>query len=116
MEEQPERREHPESVEFETIVANYINDVRKLIFSYVKNHQTMEDLTQEVFLSVYNNFQSFRGESSFKTWLFKIAVNRTKDYLKSWHCRYTTLTNYFQDKELGKTTENQLVDSLRIRS
>jgi RNA polymerase sigma-70 factor, ECF subfamily len=98
---------------FETFVMEYINDVRKLIYSYVKSHQTMEDLTQEVFISALQGYESFRGDSSIKTWLFKIAINKSKDYLKSWHYRRITLTNYFQDQLQEKTTENQFMTNQR---
>ena len=39
-----------------------------------------EEICQEVFLSVIKNLDSFQGESRFQTWLFRIAVNRTRDY------------------------------------
>ncbi len=49
------------SYEFDEIVNLYVNDVRKIIYSYVKHHPTMEDLTQEVFLAAYHNLSGFRG-------------------------------------------------------
>ncbi|MGD6858008.1 sigma factor [Bacillus infantis] len=62
--------------EFEDIVKKYVNDIRKIVYTYVRNHHTMEDITQEVFWSAYRNYEQFRGESSVKTWLIKIAVNK----------------------------------------
>lgn len=41
------------------------------------------DLTQEIFIKVNNNIDKFRGESSIKTWIYRIATNTVKDYLKS---------------------------------
>lgn len=104
---------HKESLEFEALVTNYLNDVRKLIYSYVKNYQTMEDLTQEVYLTVFQHIDSFRGESSIKTWLFKIAINKCKDYLKSWQYRRIVLTDYFQEGSREKSTESTIMDNMR---
>jgi len=43
-------------------------------------HEDVEEICQEVFLSVIRNLGSFQGESRFQTWLFRIAVNRARDY------------------------------------
>ncbi|WP_442599925.1 sigma-70 family RNA polymerase sigma factor [Neobacillus sp. D3-1R] len=88
--------------EFNKIVETYVNDIRKIVFSYVKNYHSMEDITQEVFISAYKNLENFRGESSIRTWLLKIAVNKSKDYLKSWHYRKVQLTNWIIKDELVK--------------
>lgn len=101
------------SNEFEKIVETYVNDVRKIVFSYVKNHHTMEDITQEVFLSAYHNMNKFRGESSMRTWLLKIAINKSKDYLKSWHHRKIQVTNWFKDKPGIHTVEKTILQNTR---
>jgi RNA polymerase sigma-70 factor, ECF subfamily len=102
--------------EFDKFVVAYVNDIRKIVFSYVKNHHTMEDITQEVFLSAYSNLENFRGESSFKTWLLKIAVNKSKDYLKSWQYCKVQVTNWLAKEELGKNdVEMNVISNLRDR-
>ncbi|MBF0705430.1 sigma-70 family RNA polymerase sigma factor [Alkalihalobacillus hwajinpoensis] len=69
------------------IVREFIDDfaeqIKRLAYTYVKNWAVADDITQEVFISCFKNIEHFRGESSYKTWLFKITVNRCKDYLKS---------------------------------
>lgn len=102
-----------EREEFETIVYQYINDIRKLVFSYVNNKETMEDITQEVFITAFQNLNRFKGESSIKTWLYRIAINKSKDYLKSWHYRYTSLVHFFHEKDSGRNVENEILKSLR---
>lgn len=67
----------------ETLVNDYAERVKRLAYTYVKSWQAAEDITQEVFISCYNNLDSFRGDSSYKTWIFRITVNKSKDYLKS---------------------------------
>ncbi|MFC5734239.1 sigma-70 family RNA polymerase sigma factor [Cytobacillus gottheilii] len=88
------------------MVELYVNDIRKIVFSYVKNQHTMEDITQEVFLTAYNNFHTFRGKGSIKNWLLKIAVNKSKDYLKSWHHRKVQMTHI--QKALNTHVFNEL--------
>ena len=61
--------------EYSQIVSDYL---RRFI-----SENEAQDLTQEVFMKVNKSFQSFKGKSSIKTWIYKIASNTLKDYLKS---------------------------------
>lgn len=81
-----------ESILYE-IMSEYGTQIFRLVYSYVKNRETAEDLTQEVFIKVHRNIGNFKGKSNLKTWLYQIAINTCKDYLGSWHHRYITLTN-----------------------
>lgn len=49
----------------------------------VKNFEDAEDLTQEVFIEVYEKLSGFRGESSLQTWIYRIAVNKSLQYIRS---------------------------------
>lgn len=69
------------------LMDNYSDDVLHLVFSYVKNRTTAEDLTQEIFIKCYEKLGQFNNKSSIKTWLYRIAINHCKDYLGSWHYR-----------------------------
>ncbi|EAC4354568.1 sigma-70 family RNA polymerase sigma factor [Listeria monocytogenes] len=69
------------------LIDNYSDDVLHLVFSYVKNRTTAEDLTQEIFIKCYEKLDQFNNKSSIKTWLYRIAINHCKDYLGSWHYR-----------------------------
>jgi RNA polymerase sigma-70 factor (ECF subfamily) len=53
----------------------YQRDVYRLCFRYVNDHEDANDLAQEVFLRAWRGISRFRGESSFSTWLYRIAVN-----------------------------------------
>ncbi|MFD2445617.1 sigma-70 family RNA polymerase sigma factor [Bacillus sp. CGMCC 1.16607] len=77
----------------EKIMVEHGNDVLYLAYSYVKDRSIAEDLAQEVFLSAYTHLDGFNWQSSIKTWLYRITVNRCKDYLKSWNYRSTILSN-----------------------
>ena len=57
----------------------YEKDLLRLCCGYLKDASMAEDAVQETFLKAYKNLQSFRGESSEKTWLIRIAINVCKD-------------------------------------
>lgn len=60
---------------FDRLVVRYQRDVYRLCFRYVNNHHDANDMAQEVFLRAYRAIGSFRGDSSFHTWLYRIGVN-----------------------------------------
>lgn len=61
----------------------YGHDVLRVVYGVVRDKHAAEDLSQEVFVKVYDHLSEFRQESSYKTWILKIAVNRARDYLRS---------------------------------
>ena len=91
---------------FEQIMTDYGQDILHLTYSYVKNITIAEDLTQEIFVKCYLNLSKFNGESSIRTWLWRIAINHCKDYLKSWHVRNMQLSN----EELVVQAEDEQVE------
>jgi RNA polymerase sigma-70 factor (ECF subfamily) len=73
--------------------------VTQLCMGFVKGDQDQaKDLTQEVFIQVWNNLQSFRQESSPKTWIYRITVNTCLNHLKK---------QKSQDEKLGEILRNQ---------
>ncbi len=60
---------------FDQLVLRYQRDVYRLCYRFVNNHEDANDLAQEVFLRAWRAIPRFRGESSFSTWLYRIAVN-----------------------------------------
>lgn len=95
----------------EKIMIEHGNDVLYLAFSYVKDRSTAEDLAQEVFMSVYTHLDGFHFEATIKTWLYRITVNRCKDYLKSWSYKTTVVTNVIE-LALGTSKEKETVKIL----
>lgn len=94
------------------IMDAYGDRVKRLAYSYVKDWGIASDLTQEVFVTVYIKLETFEKRASFKTWLFKIAVNKCKDYLKSWHYRNLIMNEkvLFFMKDRAKTPEEQTLE------
>ena len=60
---------------FDSLVLRYQRDVYRLCYRYVNSHEDANDLAQEVFLKAWRAIGRFRGDSSFSTWLYRIAVN-----------------------------------------
>jgi len=67
---------------FEALVKRYTNVMYRFVFSYVKNQQAAEDVTQEVFVKVWRNAKKIDKNKSFKSWLYAVAKNSALDYLK----------------------------------
>lgn len=90
----------------------YGTEVLHLAYYYVKDHHLAQDLTQDIFVKVYKKFKTFKNMSSFKTWVFKIASNHCKDYLRSWNHKYIkvndTIFKFFNSK--GPSPEDSLVN------
>jgi RNA polymerase sigma-70 factor (ECF subfamily) len=66
---------------FDLLVRKYQHKVIGLISRYVHNHAECEDVAQEAFVRAWRAIGSFRGESAFYTWMYKIAVNTAKNHL-----------------------------------
>ncbi len=69
------------------LMDQYGNMIIRLAYTYVKQKEAAEDISQEVFISCYKHLDSFEEKATYKTWLYKITVNKCKDYLKSWSKR-----------------------------
>ena len=68
---------------FEALVNAYWKPVYRFILASVRNADAALSLTQDCFMRAYQGRESFRGESSVKTWLMKIAVNLARDYQRN---------------------------------
>ncbi|MFB6801978.1 sigma-70 family RNA polymerase sigma factor [Peribacillus butanolivorans] len=76
-----------EDIWLDEIMTVYGQDILQLVYSYVKNLTVAEDLTQEIFVKCYKALPTYKKQSKLRTWLWKIAINHCKDYLKSWYRR-----------------------------
>ncbi|WP_263078782.1 RNA polymerase sigma factor RpoE [Endozoicomonas sp. Mp262] len=68
---------------FDMLVVKYQHRILGLIGSYVHDFQEVQDVAQEAFIKAYRALDKFRGDSSFYTWLYRIAVNTAKNHLVS---------------------------------
>jgi len=65
---------------FDPLVARYQNQVYCFILKYVPV-RAAEDLAQDTFIAVYENLDTFKGDSKFSTWIYGIAMNKVRNYL-----------------------------------
>lgn len=87
------------------LMSEYSDDILHLVYTYVKNRTIAEDLAQEIFIKCYEKLNQFNQQSTIKTWLYRIASNHCKDYLRSWHYRKITLSNKVFDHIPSKSKQ-----------
>ena len=71
-----------EEAAFETLVRRYETPLRKLAFGYLRDRMLAEDVAQESFLVAYQRIGSLGRAEAFRSWLYRIAINRAHDYLR----------------------------------
>jgi len=76
---------------YELLVQRYMNRVYNLVYQVVGNKEEAEDISQEVFVKVYNGLHKFEQQASFSSWLYRIATNSTLDALDKIKRRPTTV-------------------------
>ena len=67
---------------FQELFRRYQSVVWRVCYSYMRNREDAEDLTQEVFFKVYRSLHQFEGRSSFKTWLYRVAINTCQNEIR----------------------------------
>ncbi|MBB6451669.1 RNA polymerase sigma factor (sigma-70 family) [Salirhabdus euzebyi] len=68
----------------EMLMKQYGEELKRIIFMYVKNWSQADDLIQDVFVTIFIKLDTYKGKSSLKNWIYSIAINKCKDYLRSW--------------------------------
>ncbi len=64
------------------LMRKYKGPIRNLIFKMVNRKEEIDDLLQEVFIKAFNSLQNYNQEFAFSTWIYRIAINNTIDYLR----------------------------------
>ena len=106
---------------FDLLVLKYQSRVISTVFKYVKEKQLAEDIAQEAFIKSYKSIDSFREESSFYTWVYRIAVNTAKNYLTSSKRRDEILISdlsedeSFYPEKLDVDSPQELLDASELR-
>jgi RNA polymerase sigma-70 factor (ECF subfamily) len=68
---------------FDDLVGRYQERIYALVYHMTSNHEDATDLAQEAFLKAWKALRNFKGDSTFYTWVYRIAVNHTLNHLKS---------------------------------
>lgn len=85
---------------FDALVVRYSPDLYSLLYRLTENAEEASDLTQETFMSALTAINGFRGESGLKTWLFRIAINHSRNRFRWWKRRRRDATVSI-DAEIG---------------
>ena len=92
---------------FRTLVEQSSQKVVNTCYGFVKNASDAEDIAQEVFLEVYKSIRTFRSDADLNTWLYRIAVNKSLDFLRKQKRkkRITDLRGLFLFKKAKNSTD-----------
>ena len=82
----------------ESLFSVYKDRVFNTAVSYLQNIQDAEELTQDVFIEIFNSAEKFKGDSSLSTWIYRITVNKALDKLKfnKRRKRFAVITSIFK--------------------
>jgi RNA polymerase sigma factor RpoE len=105
-----ERAQQGDKHAFELLVSKYQRKLGRLLSRFIRDPGEVEDVTQEAFVKAYRALPSFRGDSAFYTWLYRIGINTAKNYLVSMGRRAPTATNYDSEEAEGFDDGDQLRD------
>lgn len=72
---------------FSELLKRHKEKVRNIIYLTLSNTDGVDDIAQEVFITVYRHLKSFRFESQFTTWVYRITINKCKDHLRKKNIR-----------------------------
>lgn len=77
-----ERLKNADELAFRYLVEKYQDKVFNTCLGFLRNTEEAEDITQEVFIEIYQSIASFRAEAKVGTYLYRIAVNKSLDFLR----------------------------------
>lgn len=94
---------------FRLLLDKYQHFVLNSCYKFVLNKETAEDLTQDVFIEVYKSVSLFREDSKLSTWIYRIAVSKSLDYIKKQNRkkRFSVFRSLFGEDELENTIPSE---------
>ncbi|MBI2307570.1 MAG: RNA polymerase sigma factor RpoE [Rhodocyclales bacterium] len=99
-----ERAQRGDKHAFEQLVQKYQRKLARLLSRFIRDPAEVEDVAQEAFIKAYRALPSFRGDSAFYTWLYRIGTNTAKNFLVAQGRRAPTSTSY--DSEEAETFDD----------
>jgi len=95
---------------FEVLVNLHKEKVRNLVYLTLGDTEYVDDISQDVFISVFHKIKEFRFESKFTTWLYRITVNKCRDYLRKKRVRSIFTPIKDSHNELSVKTHSETMD------
>ncbi len=99
---------------FEKLLALHKDKVRNLIYLTLGDAEYVDDISQDVFISVFHKLKDFRFQSKFTTWLYRITVNKCRDYLRKKRVRSIFVPIKDSEHELSVRTKMENIDIPRL--
>jgi RNA polymerase sigma-70 factor, ECF subfamily len=96
-----ERVQRGDKKAFGLLVEKYQHKLGRLLSRFVPDASEIEDITQETFIRAYRALSTFRNESAFYTWLYRIGINTAKNYLIARNRRPPTVTEFDAEEAEG---------------
>lgn len=106
-----ERAQRGDKRAFDLLVIKYQRKLARLLSQFIRDAAEVEDITQETFIKAYRSLPSFRGESAFYTWLYRIGINAAKNFLVAQGRRAST-TNGFDIEDAENLEEGSQLREL----
>jgi len=100
------RARHGDLKAYDELVKRYQERIYATIYHMTSNHEDANDLAQDAFIKAFQALKSFKGGSSFYTWLYRIAVNKTINFLKTRKNKYNLSLN---DLDFNAENDKDLV-------
>jgi RNA polymerase sigma-70 factor (ECF subfamily) len=94
---------------FEELVRRYQRPIAAYVYRMVGDYEAALDLTQEVFIKVYNSLRRYRSEFKFSTWIYKIAHNSAIDHLRRYSTREQSLISEFDGEQRELPIESRRI-------
>lgn len=95
---------------FTQLVHKHKDKVRNLVYLTLGDVDYVDDISQDVFISVYHKLKEFRFESKFTTWLYRITVNKCRDYIRKKKVRSIFVPIKEVDYERGSRSHSDNID------
>ena len=105
-----ERAQAGEKRAFDLLVSKYQRKLSRLLSRFIRDPAEVEDVAQEAFVKAYRALPSFRGDSAFYTWLYRIGINTAKNHLVAMGRRAPTTTEFDADEAETFEDGDQLRD------
>mgnify|MGYP001383484922 FL=1 len=93
---------------FNILMSKYYPRVYASIFSFIKSKEDSEDLSQQTFIKVWQQLDSFRGDSAFFTWVYRIAINLAKNFVTSSGFKKQKINTSIEDTEIDISSFNDI--------
>ena len=98
---------------YNSLLERYQKKIKQIIYFYVNEHASANDLAQEVLLKIFRHLHDFKEESEFSTWLYRITHNTIKNYFRALNLRVDSEAQFANEQSLSIccSPERQLMNS-----